>query len=79
MLIVPPGTTYGNMRGWTDNTGRYQARARLAEVHRGRIRLQLEQGQFVTVPLARLSAKDLLFVWRSGWFGSPVLLTMAGN
>jgi hypothetical protein len=79
MLIIPPGTTYGNTRVWTDNTGRYHARARLAEVRSGQVRLRLEGGQFVTVPLERLSLRDLLFVWRSGWFGSPMLLTMADN
>ena len=50
------------MRLWTDNTGKFQVRARLVSVLDGKVRLFKENGHFTTVALARLSAADLAFV-----------------
>jgi hypothetical protein len=50
------------MRLWTDNTGKYQVRARLMVVSRSHVRLLKENGKFTTVPYERLSQQDLAFV-----------------
>ncbi|HTU25121.1 MAG TPA: SHD1 domain-containing protein [Pirellulales bacterium] len=50
------------MRLWTDNTGKFQVRARLVQVSDGMVRLQKETGRFTTVPFRRLSEADLAFV-----------------
>jgi hypothetical protein len=52
------------MRLWTDNTGKFQVRARLVSVADGKARLLKENGHFTTVPFTRLSAADLAFVQR---------------
>jgi hypothetical protein len=50
------------MRLWTDNTGKFQIRARLFAVADGQVRLLKETGRFTTVPFERLSAGDRQFV-----------------
>ncbi len=61
---VKPSRADDGMRLWTDNTGKYQVRARLVMVHDGKVRLQKETGRFTTVPFQRLSMADLAFVRR---------------
>ncbi len=53
------------LRLWTDNTGKFQIRARLFAVLDGEVRLLKETGRFTTVPFERLSAVDLQFVQQS--------------
>ncbi|REK07450.1 MAG: hypothetical protein DWQ37_21175 [Planctomycetota bacterium] len=56
-------TAAGNgMRLWSDNTGKYQVRAKLVAVGRNHVRLLKENGKFTTVPHGRLSQQDLAFV-----------------
>jgi hypothetical protein len=50
------------MRSWTDNTGKYRVRARLAVVGDDYVRLLKETGKYTTVPLKRLSNTDLAYV-----------------
>lgn len=50
------------MRLWTDNTGKYQVRARLVVVGDRYVRLLKETGKTTTVPFSRLSGSDLAFV-----------------
>ena len=50
------------MRLWTDNTGKYQVRARLLVVGDRYVRLLKETGKTTTVPFSRLSGSDLAFV-----------------
>lgn len=52
----------GAVRLWTDNTGKYQVRARLVAVTATHVRLLKENGKFTTVPYGRLSQSDLAFV-----------------
>ncbi len=52
------------MRIWTDNSGKYQVRARLVSVADGKVRLLKENGHFTTVPFQRLSSADLAFAQR---------------
>jgi hypothetical protein len=54
--------TSASFRLWTDNTGRFQVRARLVVVGEKSVRLLKENGKFTTVSLERLSAPDLAFV-----------------
>jgi hypothetical protein len=50
------------MRVWTDNTGKYQVRARLIVVGDRHVKLLKETGKTTTVPFSRLSGSDLAFV-----------------
>ncbi len=50
------------MRVWTDNTGRFQIRARLVVVGKSHVRLLKDTGKFTTVPYSRLSQTDLAYV-----------------
>jgi hypothetical protein len=50
------------MRLWTDNTGKYQVRARLLVVGDRYVRLLKDTGKTTTVPFSRLSGSDLAFV-----------------
>lgn len=50
------------MRLWTDNTGKYQVRARLLVVGDRHVKLLKETGKTTTVPFSRLSGNDLAFV-----------------
>jgi hypothetical protein len=50
------------MRIWSDNTGKYTCVGRLIEIEPHRIRLLKENGNTSTVPIERLSLRDLRFV-----------------
>jgi hypothetical protein len=52
----------GEMRTWTDDTGKYSARAEYLHGAENEVRLQLENGKKLTVRLSRLSEKDQQFV-----------------
>jgi hypothetical protein len=49
-------------RLWTDNTGHFQIRGRLAVILDGKIRIFKENGRFTTVPVDRLSRQDRDYV-----------------
>lgn len=59
---VTPVEQSNAMRLWTDNTGKFQVKARLVSVGRNHVRLLKESGKFTTVPFDRLSRADLAFV-----------------
>jgi hypothetical protein len=52
------------MRLWVDNTGKYSVNARLVRFIDGHVRLMKDTGRTTTVPLNRLSERDLEFVNR---------------
>jgi hypothetical protein len=58
----PAAEELSPMRLWTDNTGKYQVRARLLVVGDRYVRLLKETGKTTTVPFSRLSGSDLAFV-----------------
>ncbi len=58
------GLASNEMRVWIDNTGRYSVNARLIRFLDGRVQLLKDNGRTTTVPLNRLSARDLRFVNR---------------
>ena len=58
----PADAALSPMRLWTDNTGKYQVRARLIVVGDRYVRLLKETGKTTTVPFSRLSGSDLAFV-----------------
>jgi SLA1 Homology Domain 1 (SHD1) protein len=61
-LDAKPAEELSPMRLWTDNTGKYQVRARLLVVGDRYVRLLKETGRTTTVPFSRLSGSDLAFV-----------------
>jgi hypothetical protein len=63
-IAAQPVEAAAEMRLWTDNTGKFQVRARLVKVLDGKVQLLKETGRTTTVPLDRLSAADLAFVER---------------
>ena len=64
MLREAGGLASDEMRVWTDNTGSFSCHARLVRFLDGRVRLLKDNGRTTTVPLARLSTRDLEFVNR---------------
>jgi hypothetical protein len=52
----------GDIRGWTDVTGRFNLQAALIEVKDGNAVLQRDSGENVSVPLTRLSREDQQYV-----------------
>jgi hypothetical protein len=50
------------LRLWTDNTGKFQVRARLVVIGKTHVRLLKDTGKFTTVPYSRLSQTDLAYV-----------------
>jgi hypothetical protein len=58
------GLASNEMRMWVDNTGSYSVNARLVRFSDGHVRLMKENGRMTTVPLSRLSERDLQFVNR---------------
>ena len=58
------GLASNEMRMWVDNTGSYSVNARLVRFVDGHVRLMKENGRTTTVPLNRLSERDLQFVNR---------------
>jgi hypothetical protein len=49
---------------WVDNTGKYTVNARLVRFIEGKVQLMKDTGRTTTVPLDRLSERDLQFVNR---------------
>ena len=49
-------------RKWTSKDGRFSTEAELVEVADGKVKLQKESGETVTVPLERLSMADRRYV-----------------
>ena len=62
MATANDAVSLKGLRTWTDNTGKFQIRARLFAVLDGQVRLLKESGRFTTVPFERLSPADLLYV-----------------
>ncbi len=58
------GLASSEMRLWSDNTGTFSCQGRLLQFLDGRVRLLKANGHTTTVPLARLSTRDLEFVNR---------------
>jgi hypothetical protein len=52
------------MRVWTDVTGKHEVRGQMKQIliAQGKVRILKETGKFTTVPLAKLSEGDRLFV-----------------
>jgi hypothetical protein len=61
----PPPSEF---RTWSDATGRYRVVARAIALEGSAVRLLKENGRLATVPIARLSDEDRLYLesWRSG-------------
>jgi hypothetical protein len=57
-----PEPTILPVRLWTDNTGVYQVRGRLAVIMDDHIRIFKENGRYATVPMQRLSQLDRDYV-----------------
>lgn len=49
----------GELRTWTDATGKFQTVARFIDLTDGRVRLEKADGGTVSIPVERLSEKDL--------------------
>jgi hypothetical protein len=58
------GLASDEMRQWTDNTGNFSCHGRLVRFFDGQVRLLKDNGRTTTVPLSRLSTRDLEFVNR---------------
>jgi len=58
------GLESSEMRTWVDNTGKYSVNARLVRFLDGHVRLMKDTGRTTTVPMSRLSERDLEFVNR---------------
>jgi hypothetical protein len=58
------GLASSEMRVWIDNTGHYSVKARLVRFLDGHVQLLKDNGRTTTVPLNRLSQRDLRFVNR---------------
>jgi len=58
------GLASSEMRMWVDNTGSFSVNARLVRLVGGHVQLMKDNGRTTTVPLARLSERDLQFVNR---------------
>ena len=61
-IALLAGTSWGVERTWTDATGKFSVTAELVEVRGDKVVLQRQNGKQVTVPLAKLSAKDRQFL-----------------
>ena len=55
-------TSRDGMRVWTDNTGGYQTVGRLVVIAKTHVRLLKDNGRYSTVPLTRLSERDVEYV-----------------
>jgi SLA1 homology domain 1, SHD1 len=58
------GLASNEVRVWNDNTGKFSCHGRLIQFRNGHVRLIKDNGRTTTVPLARLSNRDLEFVNR---------------
>ncbi len=70
-LALLAGTSWGKERSWTDVTGKFSVTAELVEVRGDKVVLRRQNGKRITVPLAKLSAKDRQFL-EKGESGDPV-------
>jgi hypothetical protein len=64
VLSEPGGLASDEMRVWVDNTGSFSTRGRLLSLRDSHVRLLKDNGRTTTVPLNRLSPRDLEFVHR---------------
>ncbi|MAT72171.1 MAG: hypothetical protein CMJ58_21905 [Planctomycetaceae bacterium] len=58
LLLVGPRATGGEMRTWTDKTGKFKIEAEFLEVLDGNVQLKRADGQTISVPLTKLSKAD---------------------
>jgi formylglycine-generating enzyme required for sulfatase activity len=70
-ITLLAGTSWGGERTWTDATGKFSVTAELVEVRGDKVVLQRQNGKQITVPLAKLSAKDRQFLEKEE-AGDPV-------
>ena len=56
------GTAWGKERTWTDDSGAFTLVAELVEVRGDKVILRRQDGEQITVPLAKLSKKGRQFV-----------------
>lgn len=63
-LFFVSSTSQGQMRTWTDHTGKYRTEAEMVDAQDGMVRLKKSDGSVVTVPLTKLSEADQEFVHR---------------
>lgn len=64
VLGEPGGLASSQLRRWVDDSGNYSCRGRLIRVLDGKVKLMKDNGRTTTVPLGRLSQRDLDFVHR---------------
>ena len=62
LVVAIGGTAYGEMRIWTDRTGKYTVHAEFLRGDAKKVRLQLENGKKLTVRTSQLSEQDQQFV-----------------
>lgn len=61
--FTPPASFDGaEFRKWRDNTGTYDIEARLSIIYPDKVRLTKPNGRTTTVPMQRLSNRDLAYV-----------------
>ncbi len=61
-IALLAATAWGEERTWTDDSDAFTLVAELVEVRGDEVVLRRQDGKQITVPLARLSKKDLLFL-----------------
>jgi hypothetical protein len=66
-IETPAGSTFGEMRTWKDDTGRFETRARLVRILDGEVGLVRESGASLVVPMHRLSPADRQYVAQSAY------------
>jgi hypothetical protein len=62
MLVTLVCTPIVYARQWTDTTGKHTVEAEFVEAKNGTVRLKKENGQIISLPLAKLSDEDKAFV-----------------
>lgn len=60
--LVPGADGRLPVRNWSDNSGRFQVKAKLVLIEGDKVRLLKETGRTTTVPVERLSASDRAYV-----------------
>lgn len=60
LLAVAGNSSFG--REWTDSTGEFSVEAELLQLKDGKVRLRRKDGRTITVPLSKLSKKDLQYL-----------------
>lgn len=62
MLWIVSASSYGQMREWSDSSGKFRIDAELIRVDDKEVQLRKEDGKIVKIPLNRLSATDQAFI-----------------